>query len=104
MNAIQGYREELAKRRESLRVLYARYRSLGHMAMQKMPYAVGCDKGLYYLKNQYDIRFKERDTIKKLILLQKNIQQQAMLLLELEHAIDREVKKNENEQTRAGAA
>ena len=91
---IKEYRAELVRRRESLRGGYARYRELGHMAMQKMPHAVGYskEKHEYYQANYFDVSHKERETAKMLLKLQKNIQQQAMLVLELEHAIDREEK------------
>jgi len=86
------WRAELASRREVQRQNYARFRDLGNLACQKFGTVIGYsrEKHEFYQRYWSGLRYKELDVIRKLMQLQKNIQQQSMLLLELEHAIDRE--------------
>lgn len=93
---IPRMRAFLVERRESLRQLYARYRTYGHAMRQKGIVHWSNEKHCFY--SEYTVTFyrpKERELIKQLLQLQRNITEQAMLLLELEHAIDFEEKKRE---------
>lgn len=93
---IPKMRTFLVERRTSLRQLYARYRTYGHAMLQKGIVHWSNEKHSFYCEytgNYY--RPKERELIKKLLDLQRNIGEQAMLLLELEHALDCEEKKRE---------
>lgn len=93
---IPRMRAFLVERRESLRQLYARYRTYGHAMLQKQLVHWSNDKHCFY--SEYTDGFyrpKDRALIKQLMHLQRNISEQAMLLLELEHAIDCEEKKRE---------
>jgi hypothetical protein len=46
------------------------------------------DRGGYYTQSLWDRPGKDRTAIRQLMDLQKNIRDQAMLLMELEHAVD----------------
>jgi hypothetical protein len=87
------YRAFLADRRERLRKLYATMREHGK-TMQKHGWVKWQDKGQGYCWGDASWRsMKERTVIKQLLALQTNVQQQAMLLLEMEHSIDCEAQK-----------
>lgn len=96
-SATTDYRAFLADRRENLRKLYARLRVYGHKLRQKGLISWSDKSHSYYAEFINDRRPKERDTIQKLLALQKNVGEQAMLLLELEHALDCEEAKNMRE-------
>ena len=96
---MEGYRTFLAERRQKLRVLYHTFRSHGAL-MQKKGLVKwngekrGFDSEVCYIGSGYS--YKERALVKSLLALEKNITQQALLLLEMEHSIDcEEVKRNE---------
>lgn len=78
---------ELADKQEGLRKLYARFKEMGHKLWLKD--AVGVSNGRFY-RQPYG---RHQIAAKALIKLQENINQQAMLLLELRHAIDMEQKR-----------
>jgi hypothetical protein len=93
----EEYRRILNERREALREHYARYRKYG---------SIMCQKGLVQWSNKshgytteflWDRSYKTRTLIKKLLELQRNVHDQALLILELEHAIDREEQKGKDE-------
>jgi hypothetical protein len=82
------YHAFIAERREALRGLYARFRDYGHRMLQKGLVHWSNEKHCFYAESPWDRRYKERETINKLLDLQRNIEQQAMLLLEMQHAVD----------------
>ena len=90
---IAGWRQLVIDKRQSLREQYARLRKLGHIMTTK-GWVTWNGKGHSYTASfLLDRNYKERETIKALFALQQNIAQQAMLLLELEHACDCEEQK-----------
>jgi hypothetical protein len=83
--------QELERRQEALRGLYARYREVGSKLWRYN--AVGFANGRYY-RQPYGGHIHAALLLMK---LQRNITDMAMLLLELQHSIDMERKKeNEN--------
>jgi hypothetical protein len=82
------HEQELVKRQESLRGSYARFREMGHTLSQHN--VVGFKQGQYYM-HWYGGHLQV--VAKNFLKLQCNIINQAMLLLELRHAIDMEEKK-----------
>lgn len=90
---IETHRAFLVERREALRQLYARMRTYGDL-MRRKGLVVWSNKGHGFAAEFISDRtYKERELIKALFTLQKNISEQAMLMLELEHALDCEEKK-----------
>jgi hypothetical protein len=89
------YRAVLAEKRESLRGMYARYMECGSRMRERGLVKWSKKSGAWYCEFLMERTYKERATIKLLMDLQRNISQQSMLLLELEHAIDREEAKKE---------
>jgi hypothetical protein len=90
----------LAERREVLRGSYARFREFGRIMGTKSLVHWSNEAHGYISDYEWRTRtftIKERETIKQLLELQRNIYEQALLLLELEHAIDQE----EAKQTKA---
>ena len=90
------YRKELEIKRESLRVEYAKFRKLAAILSQK--YAVRYSRTHHeYVLTYYDrgLPYKLTNAARLLMKLQKNIAVQAMLFLELEHAIDCEEQKRD---------
>lgn len=82
------YRTFLATRRANLREMYARFREYGSKMRQKGLVVWSDDRGGYYTQSLWDRPGKDRVSIQMLLNLQRNIKDQAMLLLELEHAVD----------------
>jgi hypothetical protein len=91
---IEQGRTFLAERRESLRVLYARMRESGATMLRKGIVCRSKERG-YFADYSGGLTRAEREAVKNLLALQRNIEQQAMLLLELEHSLDEETKKRE---------
>lgn len=96
---IAEWRKLAVEKRQNLRRQYARLRMLGSMLADK-GWVVWNGRGHYGAPFLSDRTHKERETIKALFRLQENIAQQAMLLLELDHACDcEEVKLGNKEGT-----
>ena len=92
-----GYRALTAQKRQSLRSQYARLRELGSIMVTK-GWVTWQDKGRGYTAAFLsDRNYYEQETIKALFKLQENISQQAMLLLEMDHACDLEEAKRNNQ-------
>jgi hypothetical protein len=99
---LESYRTFLAERRQKLRVLYHSFRGYGSAMQQKGLVKWSGEKRGYVSEVCYigsGFGAKERALVKSLLQLEKNITQQALLLLEMEHSIDcEEVKRNERGQ------
>jgi hypothetical protein len=99
---MMDYREQLQARRETQRVLYARFRDTAAMLMQQGLVKYNKDKhrfepiSEYYYGSLRIPKLKVREILKQFVELRSNIEQQAMLMLEMEHAINTEEKKNAN--------
>ena len=94
---IKTHRAFLAERREALRQLYARMRRYGDLMRRKGLVVWASQRHGFAAEFISDRTYKERELIKALFTLQKNISEQAMLLLELEHALDAEEQKRSKE-------
>jgi hypothetical protein len=94
---ITTWRKMAVDKRQSLREQYDRYRKLGSMLATKGWVKWNGKGHCYGAPFLSDRSYKERTTIQLLLDLQKNIGQQAMLLLELEHACDCEETKRNNQ-------
>lgn len=93
---IAEMRAYVAERRQMNREGYARLREYGWKMKQKG--MIEFDKGRFYATYLWSRPRKEQETIKLLLNLQRNVTEQAMLLMEMEHAIDSEERKR-NEKT-----
>ena len=83
------HRAFLAEKRENLRGLYARYMKYGSQmrAAGLVTWSKERPRG-WYAQFLSDRPLYDRETIKMLMNLQRDISEQAMLLLELEHSLD----------------
>jgi hypothetical protein len=89
------YHAFIVERRETLRQSYARFMQCGSKLRQKGLVHWSLEHHCYYAESINDRSHKERRTIQMLLALQRNIKEQAMLLLELQHAMDcEEAKEN----------
>jgi hypothetical protein len=86
-------RKQLAQKRENLRQRYAQFQDFAVKLMKQGLVKRG-EHGVFINQLARDpysvgrVSAKMRDATKKFMTLQINLQQQAMLLLELEHSID----------------
>ena len=91
---MNDYKEMLAQRREVLRKQYARYRDYGsRMTRKNLVRWSNQTHGYYAMYHISTYPPKDRPVIRKLLELQRHLADQAMLILELEHAIDYEEKR-----------
>ena len=88
-----NWREQLARSRERLRQQYATFRKLAQVMRSKGWIRWSDKHHEFYSEFLNDHPWKTRETIKQLLKLQSNLGDQAMLLLEMEHSIDCEEKK-----------
>lgn len=94
---IKTHRAFLAERREALRLLYARYRRYGEIMRSKGLISWSNKTHGFFAEFLSDRPYKQRELIGQLLKLQKNITEQSMLLLEMEHALDCEEQKRSKE-------
>ena len=96
VSEIARLRTELVRLRQHQREQYARFMELANKACLKWPNIIRYSRDHHEFYQAYiDGGYKANQTARLLLKLQKNIAQHAMLVLELEHSIDHEERKNE---------
>jgi hypothetical protein len=106
---IAAYRAQLVTHRRRVKDNYARLRDLATHLHKLDLVRYSREKHAYENRIAFATRrvtFKERDTVAKFLQLQRNIEQQAMLCIELEWTLDHEEQQQQegtNEQTTTGA-